>query len=60
MAAMTASEPVLQKVARSIPVSSQIAFASFPAMGDWGPISTPVRSCFSTASINQSGEWPKK
>ena len=37
MAAMTASDPVLQNVARSMPVSSQIDLGEFPGDGRLRP-----------------------
>ncbi len=60
IAAITASEPVLQKVTRSMPVNSLIRRATSPASGDCGPISTPLRSCSATASVTNDGEWPKR
>ncbi len=58
IAVMTASEPVLQNVARSIPVNLQMSCAARPASGDCGPISTPFSSCSTTASVTKPGEWP--
>ncbi len=60
IAAITASDPVLQKVTRSMPVNSLIRRATSPAIGDCGPISTPLRSCSVTASVTNAGECPKR
>jgi hypothetical protein len=59
-AAVTASEPVLQKAARSMPTIAQRRSDTSPASGVWGPISIPLRSCEATASVTNSGEWPNR
>ena len=60
IAAVTASEPVLQNAARSMPIISQTSFATSPASGVCGPISMPASSCALTASRMKSGLCPKK
>ena len=44
IAAITASDPVLQNATRSIPMNSVIILATRPASGVWGPISIPLAS----------------
>ena len=56
IAAMTASEPVLQKVARSIPVSSQIALASLPAMASEYAVKALRRRQREQAGVGPSAE----
>ncbi len=60
IAAMTASEPVLQNAARCMPTISQRSFDTSPASGVWGPISMPASNCSSTAARMNAGLWPKK
>jgi hypothetical protein len=60
IAAMTASDPVLQKVTRSLPVISEKSAAAGPANADWGPMAKPLRNCSSTASKTKGAAWPKK
>jgi hypothetical protein len=59
-APMTASEPVVQNVTRSIPDNRHIVCAISPASAFWGPISMPVASCFSIARRMNSGLCPNK
>ena len=59
MQPITASEPVLQNAARSLPVNSQNASATSPASGVCGPISMPRSICAFTASLTNSGCQPK-
>ncbi len=60
IAAITASDPVLQKVTRSLPVISLNSAATRPASADCGPIAKPLRSCSPTASTTKGAAWPKK
>lgn len=58
--ACIASEPVLRKQTRSLPVTSQNSREVSMAAKHCGPISRPVASCFWIASVTKSGEWPRK
>ena len=60
IAAVTASEPVSQNVARSLPDTSHSSAATSPASGDDGPISKPVLSCSATAVTTKSGRCPNR
>ena len=60
IAAITASEPVLQKVTRWLPVSRLTRAATSPARGDWGPMAKPALDCSETARVTMAGAWPKK
>jgi hypothetical protein len=55
IAPITASEPVLQKATRAMPVRSAISCATSAARGCCGPTSRPALSCCSSAATTSAG-----